>query len=74
MVNVSGGCEMVSVATDGTTLVASCAQGWTQEDWDLAFVNAGLSGIEVYVGDMDTEADGTEIYYFTIADAVEDAA
>jgi len=68
MINVSGGSEMVSVATAGDLIVVSCAPGWTEQDWDTAIAAAQISA-NAYLDAEEIEEDGTEILYFTTARA-----
>lgn len=68
MINVSGGSEMVSVATAGDLIVVSCAPGWTEQDWDTAIAAAQIS-TNAYLDAEEIEEDGTEILYFTTARA-----
>ena len=68
MINVSGGCEMVSVAQAGDLIVVSCAPGWTEQDWDTAIAAAQIDR-NAYLDAEEIESDGTEIFYLTTARA-----
>ena len=62
MDNVSGGFEMVSVATAGDLIVVSCAPGWTEQDWDTAIAAAQIDRT-AYLDAEEIESDGTEVFY-----------
>lgn len=68
MVNHSGEVEAVSVAAEGNLMVVSCAPGWTTADWNEAI--EPYSHITADLAGMADEADGTEIYIFTVASEV----
>lgn len=58
--------EPVSIAVEGTTVVVSCALGFTPEQFHSALAAQGLTGAEVQLVDYEIEDDGTEFLVLTL--------
>lgn len=58
--------EPVSIAVEGTTVVVSCALGFTPEQFYSALAAQGLTGAEVQLVDYEIEDDGTEFLVLTL--------
>lgn len=58
--------EPVSIAVDGTTVVVSCALGFTPEQFYTALAAHGLTAAEVQLVDYEIEDDGTEYLVLTL--------